>query len=213
MWIGCATVAGLLLFLMIGGGIGGYFFLKGQIAQYTSETPEKLPEVDYSEEERKAIQDRFLSFKTSLDEGKAVEPLVMSADELNAMISDNKDLKGRAFVRLDDGKASADLSFPTDALPMGKGRYFNGSISVKVFLENGVLIVTLDQAEVNGEAVPESYLTPMRGQNLAKDAYKDAATASAMSRLEKIIIEKDQITIVPRKPVVSQPTDSGAKIE
>ena len=102
MWIGCATVAGLLLFLMIGGGIGGYFFLKGQIAQYTSETPEKLPEVDYSEEERKAIQDRFLSFKTSLDEGKAVEPLVMSADELNAMISDNKDLKGRAFVRLDD---------------------------------------------------------------------------------------------------------------
>ena len=211
MWIGCATVAGLMLLLVVGGGVGGYFYLKGQITHYTSETPEKIPEVKYSEEQQISVQERVETFRSSLDKDNADAPLVLSAEELNALISENKDLKGRVFLRLDEGKASADVSFPTDAFPMGKGRYFNGSVSVKVILQNGVLIVTLDEAEVNGEKVPEEILKQMRGQNLAKDAYKDAATASVISKIDKVVIEKDQITIVPRKPSQDAPVESPVK--
>ena len=38
---------------------------------------------------------------------------------------------------------------------MVRGRYLNGEADLKASLKDGVLIVTLDSLEVNGQKVPE----------------------------------------------------------
>ncbi len=113
------------------------------------------------------------------------------------MISGEKDLKGKIFVRIENGEITGEASFPTDELPMLKGRYFNGSVSLKASLENGVLIVTLDRAEVNGKPIPEEFMAELREQNLAKDVYKDAKAAEVLRKFESLTIEDDKIILKP----------------
>lgn len=80
-----------------------------------------------------------------------------------------------------------------DAIPGGKGRYFNGSASVDASLEDGVLIVTLQDAEVNGQPVPDAYMREIRKENLAKDMYKDPEVAKRLRKFESLVIEGDKL--------------------
>ena len=82
-------------------------------------------------------------------------------------------------------------------MPGCKGRYFNGRISLKASLENGVLIVTLEDAEVNGESLPSEFIDSLRRENLAKDAYKDPKSAEFLRKFERLTIEKDKIILTP----------------
>ena len=101
------------------------------------------------------------------------------------------------FVTIADGEVSAQASIPADFFPGCKGRYFNGRISLKASLENGVLIVTLEDAEVNGESLPSEFIDSLRRENLAKDAYKDPKSAEFLRKFERLTIEKDKIILMP----------------
>ena len=98
-------------------------------------------------------------------------------------------------MKITDGKVSGDVSIPMDAIPGGKGRYFNGSASFNVSMENGVLIVTLADAEVNGEPVPQRVIDGMAKENLAKDLYKDPKNAEFMRRVDSVRVEDDKIIL------------------
>ena len=195
---GCASVFLLMIVLAVGTGIGGYYLYIGQMAKYTSESPKELPTIEYTPEEIKEITKRVESFKSSLDKGENPPPMVLTGDDINAMISQNKDLRGRVFVRIDEGKVTADVSFPMDAFPGAKGRYFNGSVAADVSLDNGVLIVTLDTAEVNGQTVPQQFIDAMRKENLAKDLYKDPETARTLGKFESLVIDGEKIILTPK---------------
>ncbi|MEO8496414.1 MAG: hypothetical protein ABI614_15205, partial [Planctomycetota bacterium] len=97
-----------------------------------------------------------------------------------------------------DGEVIGDVSIPVDFLPGGKGRFFNASATFNVTLENGVLIVTLKDANVKGEKLPQQFIDAMGKENLAKDAYKDPEVAATLSRIESLSIEHDKIILKPR---------------
>ncbi len=195
---GCFGVLGLGFLLVVGGGIGIYYYAKGQLVKYTAEAPRELPKVEYTEKELQDLSGRFESFQKSIQEQKTPDKLILTADEINGLIGQDENLKGRVFVKINEGKVSADVSFPADMVPGGKGRYFNGSVSANVSMENGVLIVTIADAEVNGESLPEMVLEPLRQENLAKDAYKDPENAKILRRFESLTIENDRIILTPR---------------
>ena len=118
---GCATVFLLMIGLAIGTGIAGFYFYKGQVAKYTSETQKELPTIEYSPDEIKEITTRIESFKTTIEKGDSPPPMILTGDDINAMISQNEDLRGRVFVRIDNGEVTADVSIPMDAFPGAKG--------------------------------------------------------------------------------------------
>ncbi|QEF97400.1 hypothetical protein Mal15_14400 [Stieleria maiorica] len=195
LW-GCLIAGGLFIGSILCAGFGGYWFLSNQIAKYTSDTPVQLPTVEYSEEELAKLDARVESFRDKLDAGETPEEdLILTADDINALISSNEDLKGKVYVKIENDQVEGDVSFPLDKLPMGKGRYFNGSATFNVSMDGGVLIVTVDQAEVNGEPVPEQFMEGMRQENLAKDVYKDPDNARFMSRFEDIRVEGDKFIL------------------
>ena len=183
---GCAATFLLMIGLVIGSGVAGYFFVKSQITKYTAEAPRDLPEVEYSPEEIQDITNRVETFKKSLEKGDTPPPpMILTANDINALISQQEQLRGRVFVKVDDGQVTADVSFPLDDIPGAQGRYFNGSVSANVSLENGVLIVTLADAEVKGQKVPQQIIDAMSKENLAKDVYKNPDVAKTLSKFDR----------------------------
>lgn len=195
LW-GCLIAVGLFVGAVLCAGVGGYFFVSSQITKYTSETQVELPTVEYSEDQIAELDARVESFREKLDAGETPEEdLVLTADDINAMIGSNKDLKGKVFVKIENEQVEGDVSIPTDMIPFGKGRFFNGSATFDVSMEGGVLIVTAEQAEVNGEPVPEEIMQALRNENLAKEYYKDPKNAKFMRQFEDIRIEGDKFIL------------------
>jgi hypothetical protein len=198
LW-GCLIAFGLGICLLLCAGFGSYFWLRNEIAKYTSETPKELQTVDYEKEEMEALETRVESFRTKLDEGQTPEEdLVLTAEEINALIGNNEDLRGRVFVKIEDGQVKGDVSFPLDKLGV-KGRYFNGSGTFDVSMENGELVVNAQEAVVNDEPVPEQFMTEFRKQNLAKEFYDDADSAKFLRKFEDIRVEGDKIILKVRR--------------
>src|SRR5262249_14644690 len=150
------------------------------VNQYTATAPQELPRVEMPAEERRTLRERVDAFKAAIEDGRSTEPLVLSSEDLNALIEENPDLKGRVYVAIDQDKLKGQLSIPLDtfstsALP--RGRYLNGEGEFKVALQEGVLIVTLDSLLVNGKSLPPELMNGLRNQNLAREAYKEEKTA------------------------------------
>lgn len=138
--------------------------------------------------------------------GAAIRELVLSADDINAMIAGEESLRGRLFVRIEEGKISGDISIPIESfVPGSKGRYLNGSGTFDVKLDDGVLMVLLEDAKVKGESLPEELLKAMRTENLAKDVYKDPKNAEMIRRFESIRVEDDRVIARIRQLPSQQP--------
>jgi hypothetical protein len=197
---GCLGVIVGGLLLMLCAGIGVYWFVKGQIEKYTSTEPMQIPTVDYSEEQMAELKGRVDAFTQAIDAGTTpAEDLVLTAEEINALIGSDEKMRGKFFVKIENDQVSGDVSIPLDGVPGGKGRYFNGSASVAVSMEGGVLIVTLTAAEVNGEPVPQEIVDAIGQENLAKDMYKDPDNAKVLRKFESVSVEGDKLILKVRR--------------
>ena len=111
--------------------------------------------------ERKALKDRVEAFRKAVEAGTEIEPLILSSDDLNALIEENPELKGTIYAKVEGDELKGRVSFPLDKLklplPVFKGRYLNCEADLKASLSDGVLIVTLDGIEVNGERAPRGF--------------------------------------------------------
>lgn len=201
---GCLLGGCCVVMLLMAGGIGatGFFayrFYQSQMARYTSDQQAELPTVDASEAEVEQLQTRVASFKEKLEEDQADEPLVLSEKELNLLIRENDELSDKVYVKIQDDLLTAEVSVPLDMLPGGKGRYFNGSVTLDAEIEKGRLEVYLLDAEVRGEEIPEEILSQLGNENLAKDVNYKEDTKKWIERFESIEVVGDKIVLTPVK--------------
>lgn len=215
-WVwGCLTVVviGLLGFALA--AWLSFRFIGGQIEKYTDETPQELPVVEYGEQELAALETKLEDFKEKIRTDQPVEDLVLTADDINAMIASKEELKGKVFIKIEDGQVKGDISIPLDKLPlgMGKGRYLNASAGFKVAVANGILVVTMEEAEVNGEVVPEEIMKELRRENLVKDVKFEDDTRKALARIESIEVEDGKVVLKVRHddPATDPATESDTE--
>ena len=113
----------------------GAFFLYGfadkMVKEYTATAPQELPKVEMSGEKRQTLRDRVEAFRKAIDEGTPTEPLVLTSDDLNALIEDDEDLKGKFFVKVEEDEIKGQVSIPLDPLAKGPFRaMFQGATSM-----------------------------------------------------------------------------------
>jgi hypothetical protein len=201
---GCVIASVLTVLLIIALALGAfvfYRFLSRTVEQYTSPTPRELPKVQISEDHRKEVMDRFKAFREGVKDGTASEPLILTGDDLNALVEETPELKGKVFFSVEGEKIKGKVSIPLSNLMdigMLRGRYLNGEAEFKASLSNGILVVVLDSIEVNGQHLPEEAMANLRQQNLAKDITKDPDNAEMIRRFESIEIKDGKIIIKPR---------------
>jgi hypothetical protein len=212
---GCiiASVLALLAAILVGVLIFvGYRMLNQLVNDYTATAPEQLPKVDMPAENRQALKDRVEAFRKAVNDGTATDPLILSSDDVNALIDENEELKGTIYVKIEGDELKGKVSFPLEKLPlpMVKGRYLNGEADLKASLFDGELVVHIDAIEVNGKRPPEQIMTDLRKQNITKDLAKDPENAAMLRKLESLEIKDGKIIIKARpKSATSRPESNG----
>lgn len=199
---GCLIASIMVVLMLLATAVGMFFlyrFANKMVQQYTDVAPITLPASNLNDEEIDKLKERLDDFRKAADEGREVV-LTLNADELNAALPLlDDDLKDRAALTIEGDDLKGQVSVPFDFPGMGK-RYFNGSGTFKVSLENGVLLVIIDQAEVKGQPIPENVMEGIRQQNLAKDAYKDTDNAKTLRKIKSIVVKDGKLTITTRGP-------------
>lgn len=220
---GC--IISLILFVLIAIGIAlGAWYLVSQgnklIGEYTDTAPQPIPAVEMPDEEREALEKRFQEFKTEIEEKKAAEPLILTADQLNALIDKQPEMKGKLHVDLEGDKIKGIVSMPLeqDFGPFKlKGRYLNAKGTFTASLVDGAIDVRLVEAEVRGKPLPPQFMTGVADQNLAKDVKLDEEQRRMIARFERIEVKDGKLYIIPAKPsdaadepekVITEPADS-----
>jgi len=202
---GCLAlaVAGLLC---VATAVAVYFWAKSTLNAYTSTTPALLEKVEYSAAQMDALKVRLQEFKKALDRGKESAELVLTADDLNALLSQEAQLRGRLFVRIEDDKLKGEISMPLPDLgPLKlKGRYLNGAAVFRVTLATGVLDVRLDDVLVKNRPLPGLILKELKGRNLAEEFQADPRTAADIAKFESIQITNGAVHLRSSVPNLEQ---------
>jgi len=166
----------------------------------TTGNTEQIPEGN-------ALDQDDIDESASTDTPPAPTELRLTAREINALIAAEPDLRGRVYVDIKDGRITGKVSFPTDFLPAADGRYFNADADFDVFMRNGILIVQMVDARVNGEQIPETVRQALASENLAKEFSQDPQQAEILRQFESIEVVDDMIVLKLRSNQVEEKTD------
>jgi len=202
--IGCVTL--FVLGVVI--AVAGYFAIKGTleklIESYTSAEPLELPRVQLPADRIQTVIAEADGFKQAVKAGQPTDPLVLSGEEINALIQHHPDFEGisdKVYVTLEDEKIHGQVSIPLgERFRIAEGRYLNGSATFTVSVVAGRLIVFLDSLEVGDSKLPEAIMKDFRQQNLAEKLAEDPEIAPIMDKLESVEVTKGQLVITPRSP-------------
>jgi hypothetical protein len=202
--IGCLGMVVLAVICVAIIGFGVQYAITSTVEAYTDDTPIEIPQVEISMADFDALSARVDEFKRATEVGDSDTPLVLSADDINAIMQRHPDWDGvgeYAYVSIDGETVSATVSIPVDTLMEGfmEGKYMNGSAGFNVLLRNGRLFVMLDTLTVKGNPIPDQFMTEIRKENLAKDIVNDPEVADTLARLESIEVADGVITLTPRK--------------
>lgn len=205
---GCFFYGCLCLLIAVILGTAGLFFgvryaFKSVVAKFTETQPMPLPKSDLPPAEVTQLQSRYSTFKSAVESGQPVPPLVLTSRDLNALISihpDFKALKDKLYVQIEGDQVKGQVSIPLGQIGLGslQGRYLNGSAAFKVSLENNALTVKLVSAEVKGQSIPATALAQMQHENLAKDFNREPKNAEILAKFERIEVKDGQIVLTPK---------------
>jgi hypothetical protein len=218
LFYGCMTIAvlGLLMLILLGAGAYyGYRLAKDFVQEYTEDSPVPVPIVVMPEGELKAVEDRVKAFQEALKAGKATEPLVLTADEINAQIAAIPGWKGKLAVDFTGDKIRGEVSIPLESLGfpanvLFPGKYLNGNATLAVRIEKGELFVTIESLEVRGKKVPANVIEVIRNDNLGREA-KNSTNAPLLARIESITIKDGKLIITPKPTPAAKPTEEAKK--
>ncbi len=170
---GCLITGILSLLLAITIGITtytAYRWFTDMVEQNTATAPRELPRVEVSPQTREAIKEKVDQFKKAVDADDSTQTLVFSADELNALIEENPDLRGQIFLSIDGDRVKGKLSLSLDkissrvfekvGIKVLRGRYFNGEIEVKGSFSDGTLKLIVESLRGERPAAPRARRDP-----------------------------------------------------
>lgn len=203
LFYGCIGSVVLLL-LVMGALLVGWHFVKRMVNHYTDTQPVALPTVQMPKGEVDRLNKRFEAFQAAVREQRPVEPLSLSADDVNVLIANGRQgsaVQGKIHVSLEGDQLRGQVSVPLQevGLSMFKGRYFNGSATFNVSFQNGVLGVSARTLSVKQQPLPEVYMQKIRRENLAAAITNDPRAAAVLHGLEDIRVSDGRLVLVPKE--------------
>jgi len=199
-------IAGLLLLLVfIGGAILGLHYAKQVVNQLTDTEPMSLPKVQMSDEQVDELRDRVERFREAVQKGNTVEPLALTADELNALIATHPDVapfRNRLFIlSITNNRVQALVTIPAEeaGLEPLRGKYVNANGNFSIAMKDDGLHVNAESLLAKGKPLPEHVMKQLRTRNLAQKFNTDPRSKAGLGKIQSIEIRDGKLIIVPRK--------------
>ena len=196
--------------------IGGYFaYIKIQevaataIAEYTATESVAVAIPQLSQDQIDQSVEKFSAFQAGLADGTEPVTLVLSGQDINALIQSHptfKPLADRASVTVEEDRLRSQVSLSLEELDIPipfiaeavKGKYFNGIATFSVGMTAGRPALYIEGLEVNDAAIPAEFMSEISKQNFLEDAGKDPEFAKLIEMIEDIRIENGELRIVPK---------------
>jgi hypothetical protein len=122
-----------------------------------AEAPQDIPTYQAPSEEIAATKERWRNFEATIDRHEPAE-IELTANDLNGLIANNKDLRGRAFVSIEGNRLRFQLSVPLQQYIRQKGYYVNADVSIQFDGTQAVNHPRLSAITINGESLPSDLL-------------------------------------------------------
>jgi len=197
---GCLGCGGLTVVGLIALAIGAFFAKQGFdkiIETYTSPTSAVIQALELSDVQRGEMEEKYEGIRTGLEDHTGLV-YTLTADDLNNWIGSESDLSGKFYVYIADDVITADASIPLDEFGIA-GRYLNGKVDLEVEYESGNLQVYANHVEVNGEALPESFMEDVLREILA-NRNANPNVQDGLRNVESIEIKDGKIFITAKAP-------------
>ena len=196
-------IAGIFLLLGLLAGYAVYRYAHHLVDEYTDTQPLEIPTVQMSGTEITNLQRRVDNFDKAIKIDKPVEALVLTADEINALIAESTKTNAsapRLYFSFNDNHVQAKLSLPTDGfgVRMLRGRYFNGSGEFALALHDGHLMLNIKSLSVKGKPLPDQFMQSLRTQNFADSWTNDTELNQALAKLQEVKIQNGELTVLPK---------------
>ncbi len=192
--LGCLIVF-LLGALLV---VFGIYTTYNKVQSFTSDKPRTIETSVPSQSEITRSRTKLENLKSAINRGDAVETELSEID-INALVYDNENLRGKIAVQIDGDKLSAEGSIPLKDFPVFKDRHLNGRFSLKVSNRDGRLVVNAESIEVNGKPIPEEIMAGIRNENLLEKLYTDPNIGPVIKQVESASIENGKLILKLRK--------------
>jgi hypothetical protein len=197
---GCLTLIVAMLILAVA-SIVAFRYFQRKVTEYADTKPMPIEKGDASPAKLNALQKRIDAFREGLSSGSSQE-LALSADEINTLLASQPDLQvysARMSAFIEGDQLKAKLSWPLDEIGL-KGRYFNGTGTLKVSASKGDIDLHIDNLKTQSDKpLPEPFIEKLRRHDFADDLQRDAQTAAALRQIDSVEV-KDGRVIVRSKP-------------
>ncbi|MEY2563824.1 MAG: hypothetical protein QOH88_2017 [Verrucomicrobiota bacterium] len=173
---GCLLIVALLILLLGAFFVGSYVGIRYIV---TSPKPRELPRIETSEREQNAVLARWDYFEAASRKRQEVvsEParspapdatpvsgsrIELSANDINQFIASNRNLRGKAFVSIEDNVGRVQVSIPLEKLGF-RGRYLNGEFTVRASADRDPRKIQVDQVSLSGGRASGAVLKALLG--------------------------------------------------
>jgi hypothetical protein len=119
--------------------------------------PAAIPQFTASDQQIQAVHERCEDFEQKARAGQPAE-LELTADDINTLIATNQDVRGKAFVSIEENRLRCQASIPLGEFIRRSGYYFNGDIAVELKSAESLENPQLSGIIVNGQPVPSDLL-------------------------------------------------------
>ncbi|MDF1824552.1 MAG: hypothetical protein P1U68_07910 [Verrucomicrobiales bacterium] len=206
--LGCLALIVLAVVLAVVGVKFGKDVVAGFIGDYTAEAPVEIvaPVLDPVVVED-AIQ-RYDAFRSAMSEGEAPEPLLLTGDDVNAILANHPSFSAVAdsiVVAIDDDQLTSQVSLKLDEMEIPvpflaesmEGKYFNGELSLSLDTVAGRPAMFIEGLSVDGVPIPRQFIDALSKENLLKEVSGNSNMKAFFDRIEELKIEEGQLKVIP----------------
>ena len=133
---------------------GSYWLAK---TRSLAEAPTPIPEFSGSDQQIQRAREGWQDFEQKTRAGQPAE-IELSADDINALIATNDDLRGKVFASIEDNRLRLQASLPIGGVLGRPGYYFNGDTMIQLNGTESLEHPQLNRIVVNSKPVPKDLL-------------------------------------------------------
>jgi hypothetical protein len=202
-WVWVLVAFGGLICLAVLGLIAVYFYYQSLVRNFTAASPRPMPKLEVDPRRQKALEAKWAEFSQAIRTKQSPAPFVITADDINAVLAQNKQLRNMVRFVITNDQLVAQFSAPLDqsGRPELKGRYLNGEARVNLVFQDGWLSASVGSVEANGRKMPGWLLKGLQRENLLKDLERKQETVNLLHEIESIRIQDGQIVLTPLPPM------------
>jgi hypothetical protein len=185
---GCLTVLTLIVLLLLALIFGTYAGFRYVL---TATEPKQITEVAVSPTEAQSLKQRWDDFETARDNNRPAR-VEFSAHEINQLISTHDDLRGKAFVSIEDNVFRLIVSAPLRNLGF-RGRYINGEIALQPPPHGDPRGIEIKKITLSGVDVSERVLNFISGRHSLRSYIDQYSSEDEVTKVQivgdKVILE------------------------